>query len=185
MWNILICDIYINIYISFRLIPAGNVVFDGDSVNCQHGEDECALNRVHLCGIAHIPSDQPLQLFKFISCVAAKASIDKWRVCPSGGRTDVIDKCAFGDEGKELLESAAKSTLSLEPSHEYVPWVLIDNKHRVTGENDLIYSICKQLEWDSSNYKACDDYLSRNSGGTTVFRRLISNDMGRCNRLSE
>ena len=40
---------------NLTIVPYGNAHLDGDTVTCQHGDDECSGNSWEQCAIAHYP----------------------------------------------------------------------------------------------------------------------------------
>uniref|UniRef100_UPI00398EECB4 gamma-interferon-inducible lysosomal thiol reductase-like n=1 Tax=Pristiophorus japonicus TaxID=55135 RepID=UPI00398EECB4 len=59
---------------------------------------------------------------------------------------DTILSCANGDQGNELMHHNSQMTNELEPSHHYVPWILINGEHseglQHHAENDLFDLVC-------------------------------------------
>ncbi len=78
---------------------------------------------------------------------AAKAQID----------FDKIDLCSQGKIGNLLQHAYAVQTESLQPPHQYVPWVTVNGIHTEEierdAEKDLVQLICKTYKVDerSSN----------------------------------
>eukprot|EP00731_Ephydatia_muelleri_P030111 Em0021g634a len=55
----------------------------------------------------------------------------------------LMDACYTGDLGHELELMYANETDSLNPPHQYTPWVTINGKHSTEAEGgDLIKAIC-------------------------------------------
>ncbi|CAA7027869.1 unnamed protein product [Microthlaspi erraticum] len=109
-----------------KLVPFGNAeVSDNSTVTCQHGEEECKLNAIEACAISTWPD--PMLHFSFIMCV--EGSTKDWESCvPDPTSLKAINDCYSGDLSKKLILEYANQTLSLEPKHEYVPWVTLNGE---------------------------------------------------------
>lgn len=61
-----------------------------------------------------------------------------------------IETCANGPEGIKLHYVLGKQTDGLQPSHEYVPWILFNGKYNKEdmdhAQDDLLGIVCKYLE---------------------------------------
>ncbi|CBZ52797.1 hypothetical protein NCLIV_025860 [Neospora caninum Liverpool] len=86
-------------YIDLRLYPYGNAVEHGDQIECQHGPEECHLNKVSACAIRELHTD-PSQITNVLTCLESiKGSPDtEWRQC----LTEAGDKKA-AIQGKRWL----------------------------------------------------------------------------------
>lgn len=56
-------------YVDFKMIPAGNTYVNETTgkVECQHGPDECYLNKMLNCGIAAAATQK--QAISFVACI--------------------------------------------------------------------------------------------------------------------
>ncbi|KAI8465341.1 MAG: gamma interferon inducible lysosomal thiol reductase-domain-containing protein [Monoraphidium minutum] len=121
--------------VELEYIPAGNArLSDDGAIACQHGQNECDLNRAIACGLAQAP-DQA-DWFPFLHCLEAKADegdkdVDVSAVvhacAPRGGLVPsrVMD-CYSGPMGDFLQRRAVERTASLNPEHKWVPWVVVN-----------------------------------------------------------
>ncbi|XP_043576635.1 gamma-interferon-inducible lysosomal thiol reductase-like [Chiloscyllium plagiosum] len=135
------------------LIPFGNAkeIQDGQNwqFHCQHGEGECQGNTIQACMIHYLKnatSYMPViccmesassPLTGAQSCLQVHAPTVLW---------DTIISCVNGSKGNELMHQNAQMTNELEPSHNYVPWILINGEHseelQYRAENDLFSLVC-------------------------------------------
>ncbi|XP_010450255.1 PREDICTED: gamma-interferon-inducible lysosomal thiol reductase-like [Camelina sativa] len=124
-----------------KLVPFGNAhVSNNLTITCQHGEEECILNALEACAIRIWPD--PKLHYKFIQCV--EKDTNEWETCVQrSGREKAIKDCYNGDLSKKLILGYAKQTLSLEPKHEYVPWVTLNGKPLYDKYHNLAEQICK------------------------------------------
>ncbi|KAG6744291.1 hypothetical protein POTOM_053008 [Populus tomentosa] len=134
--------------LNLRLVPWGNAILDSNNtIECQHGDDECYLNIIHACAInlwPDLPQNEiDLQLitmqkkhFDFIKCIEKQykapdrnGAEESWEECSGklGLSTQSIKKCYDSGHGKELVLQNAKETDHLRPPHKYVPWVVVDD----------------------------------------------------------
>merc|ERR1740121_341329 len=105
----------------FNWVPYGNanVAQTGAPDGCQHGEDECFGNRLHLCAKREFGADTD-GLTQWVTCVMTnlvpdgKMSHDEatFRAC-DGDKADELLDCANNDESMDMLkESFFSSSLS-------------------------------------------------------------------------
>ena len=137
-----------------RLWPYGNAHEsqkpDGSwEFKCQHGKDECLGNLLEVCAMAHMNWDSNLYL-PVISCMeGADSPVAAAKGCLSA-LSDIpykaVKTCAWGAEGNALMHEVANRTDSLSPSHNYVPWVVVQGQHTDDLEreamNDLVGMVC-------------------------------------------
>ncbi|KAA6423972.1 MAG: hypothetical protein FRX49_05931, partial [Trebouxia sp. A1-2] len=145
----------------FRYIPYGNAketqasllcnrwqdfeikfLFDfQDGTVCQHGPQECELNRILSCAI-HLNPDQQVW-FPFAKCLESLGPskiqpLEPAEPCAQDASINysAIQDCASGklkacreytcQMAVELQKKAAEETASLKPAHTYVPWVTVN-----------------------------------------------------------
>jgi interferon gamma-inducible protein 30 len=131
---------------NLTIVPYGNArVIDGIT-RCQHGPDECILDRIEACVIDYYPDTH--SWFSFISCVEqqpAESRLDLWPQCGVALGLDVIgiQNCADGEEGDKLEAKNRELTDSLDPRHRYVPWVTINGQPLYEDLDSLFRRICE------------------------------------------
>ncbi|GAQ88305.1 interferon [Klebsormidium nitens] len=131
---------------TLTIIPYGNAKLIGGSIRCQHGPDECTLDRIEACVIDFYPDTH--SWFSFISCVEqqpAASRLELWPQCGVALGLDVIgiQNCADGEKGAELEARNRKLTESLDPPHRFVPWVTVDGAPLYEDLDSFFERICE------------------------------------------
>ncbi|KAH7727301.1 Protein F37H8.5 [Aphelenchoides avenae] len=151
--NNLYRDVYLQYgdYVDIELVPYGNAKRQNTTITCQHGDEECVINRYESCAIHFMPEPVP-----FIYCLESQLSrgteLQKAaRKCYATFHTqphiyDQIIHCANGDLGQKLQLAAAQRTENVWPeAHQYVPWLVFNNvslKAEQFRQNSLSATIC-------------------------------------------
>lgn len=118
---------------------------------CQHGEEECYGNIISTCALNSYPYNTT---FQFIACVeqsylpfsqAGKICADKF-----GLNWKHLNSCSVSKEGNHLQHIMATKTESLEPTHQFVPWITLNGNHtdsiQKAAETNLIKLICDHFK---------------------------------------
>nr|XP_060640843.1 gamma-interferon-inducible lysosomal thiol reductase [Anolis sagrei ordinatus] len=121
---------------NITLVPYGNAQeTKGPSrwqFECQHGQDECLGNMMETCLIDYFQDVS--YAFPVIFCMESSRNVTQnLPTClnlyfPEASLAN-ITSCIDGDLGNKLMHQNAQSTRSLNPPHQYVPWILINGKH--------------------------------------------------------
>ncbi|GMP89779.1 hypothetical protein CsSME_00041195 [Camellia sinensis var. sinensis] len=133
--------------VDLKLIPYGNArIGPNDTLTCQHGPLECLLNTVEACAISVWPDLN--KHFPFIYCVESlvyEHQYTQWETCFEKLDLDptLITECYSSGYGKELELQYAAETNTLQPPHEYVPWVVVDGVPLYEDYENFISYICK------------------------------------------
>jgi len=108
---------------------------------CQHGASECLGNMIEACAIKY-HQNSTAEWVNFISCCETSSQpVDKVGAsCASKqGWTDYstgIMSCVNGKEGNDLMHSIAVATQSLQPPHQWTPWVVMNGKPLTESQLD-------------------------------------------------
>lgn len=150
-------------------VPYGNAeenFVDGKWVfTCQHGEEECFGNMLHTCALHAYPRNIT---FPFIACMemSNEASVEETGKKCAGEQglsfTNLM-KCVNSKKGNQLQHEMAVKTKSLDPPHEYVPWITINGMHteaiQEEASKDLLGLICRTYKGPKPS--ACKDKVKR------------------------
>jgi len=145
-------------YVTLRAIPYGNAQMNHSKITCQHGHDECLGNKIMLCMMKQYPDWRTW--FPPFKCMeeSGKPPLNVTHKCLSaaGMNVEEVLSCARSEEGELLHLKAGKETTTLDPPHQFTPWVLIDGKPVGEKVMSLVSELCKKLPADlSSSIQAC------------------------------
>ncbi|KAK9855791.1 hypothetical protein WJX84_003604 [Apatococcus fuscideae] len=122
----------------------GNAHNNSEGLICQHGPQECSLNKIINCAIDLNPGQN--QWFPYLECVESNISkgVAAGKSCAEklGISFAPIQECVNGPHGDELVVSAAKKTAALIPAHQYVPWVLVNGIPMGSSADSLPAIVC-------------------------------------------
>lgn len=138
--------------VNVTLVPYGNAkeleVAGKWQYTCQHGPQECVGNLVETCALSILPFDKA---FPFIYCLETNNPATAGSQCAKElgllSEYPSIQNCSEGAMGNALEHSMALKTDALNPSHEYVPWVVLNGAHtnaiQNQAESDSLGLICQ------------------------------------------
>ena len=122
---------------------------------CQHGANECFGNLMENC-VFHLSGKQIG--FEFAICLEENirqysqdfTKTGAYCAQQLGVNMDDVTGCMQGDVGNKIQHDVADQTESLFPAHQYVPWIVVNNKHDSATENlvmdDLLGYVCKNYK---------------------------------------
>ncbi|CAG9837878.1 unnamed protein product [Diabrotica balteata] len=129
---------------------------------CQHGDNECYINRIHACVIDQKPVQS--DLINFLQCYLHQASVynipeellDIAKDCSGGTISfDDLKVCVEGSRADELLLSYSERQSELTPKLAYVPHIRFNGAYDPDLENDanqdFVGTICKLLKDNKPN----------------------------------
>ncbi|XP_040910331.1 gamma-interferon-inducible lysosomal thiol reductase [Toxotes jaculatrix] len=137
--------VLLNEIMTVTLVPYGNAVEKPDgqkyTFECQHGEQECLGNMIETCLL-----NMTDYAFPVIFCMESSADVIKSakscvEIYTPQLSWDTIMSCVKGDLGNQLMHQNALKTKSLNPPHEYVPWVTINEEHTEDLQNKAMSSL--------------------------------------------
>jgi len=117
---------------------------------CQHDVPECNGNLLEVCIMKYLDWDS-VKYLPVVECMEAAADpISSAQGCVkkhSNLSFDQIQTCAKGPEGNKLEHQMGEKTDNLDPSHTYVPWVVVNDQHtnalQSAAMTDLLALVCK------------------------------------------
>lgn len=118
--------------LNINLYPYGNAqeYWNGYSwqFRCQHGSSECIVNTLETCAMNVLPAAHRIP---FVQCMETTPYITYGSYCAQrvGADWKRLRTCYQGKEGNNLQHQVALKTSSLNPRHQYVPWVTVNGVH--------------------------------------------------------
>lgn len=140
-------------------IPYGNAAPSGDDVACQHGEDECFGNRLHLCAKREFGGDKQ-KMTNWVACVMANLmvpgkeshDVSTYQGC-DGEIFDTITQCANNPESLEMLKDAGSQTQATHPQS--VPWVVFEGEESYNSQTTFIQDLCNEEREKNLGQPSC------------------------------
>lgn len=146
-------------FVDLELVPYGNARHTTGAngtydITCQHGPQECKVNKLHSCVIHQLVDTS--RWFPFIYCMevalsghqdpdeATKKCYSQQGIEPN--EQTKITECTQGPLGDQLQKAAADRTDAVKPEqHTYVPWIMINDISLQSAQiyqNVLLPSLC-------------------------------------------
>ena len=122
---------------------------------CQHGSNECLGNLMEACALNVTGKQNGLA---FAVCVEENLEnygedfTQTGTYCAGvvGANFNDINSCMQSDLGNKVQHDIAVQTENLQPSHQYVPWVVVNGAHDTNVENQVMNDM---LSYICQNYK--------------------------------
>uniref|UniRef100_A0A6P7FUP8 Gamma-interferon-inducible lysosomal thiol reductase-like isoform X1 n=2 Tax=Endopterygota TaxID=33392 RepID=A0A6P7FUP8_DIAVI len=142
----------------------GKIIF-----TCQHGDEECYINRIHACVLDQKPSSSDFVTFIYHHLSATEERrrseqeelelAKKW--LPSSVSWDKVNDCYHGERGTELLLSYEDRQSKLHPKLAYVPNIrfngVFDVKIEQKARENLVLAVCSLLK--ENKPEICKDQI--------------------------
>ncbi|KAL4394989.1 hypothetical protein AHAS_Ahas02G0207100 [Arachis hypogaea] len=158
--------------VNLHLLPFGNAHIDqNQTVQCQHGPNECYLNTIEACALHEWPLCVSLNMrqeksFAFIKCVEVgvlKKSDDDdelkslWNSCCEELKLDSnpIKDCYESGRGNKLLLGYGEESKAQVPPHMFVPWVTVNDVPLEFDIFNVSRHVCNAYK-GSLKLKACN-----------------------------
>jgi len=176
--------------VDINFVPYGNAHEEGPDTSCQHGEDECFGNRLHLCaidkfcgGIEQVWSpenkacDNKNELRTWIIChmtnlvPEGKQSHDRatYEGCnPDAAWTNEVEQCASDAKSQRWLVMAGDKTRQAAPQS--VPWIISQKTPGYNLQSNFLINMCSEMETDGLGQPQCCVIAKQNSA---FGRRLL------------
>lgn len=140
--------IMLNDIMNLELVPYGNAqekqVGDKFEFTCQHGPDECLGNMIETCVMDKVPDAAVAVIYCMEAAVNVVKAVESCLALfsPTTVFGDIM-ACVNGEEGNQLMHQNAKKTTSLQPPHQYVPWITINGEHSDDLQEKAMNSLFK------------------------------------------
>jgi len=148
-----------------RSVPGSDGLYN---YTCQHGPDECVANRIYTAALDKYGQGAA---FKFVACLEASsdpASIANGLTCGNqhGVNYTAVRDLGLSDDGNRLEAHMADLTDALNPSHQYVPWIVFDGvtnqNYMNAASNNLKKVVCELYERKNGmGLEACTPYTDK------------------------
>jgi glutaredoxin len=117
--------------IDFRIEFVGQVR-EGGELSTMHGEAELAENLREACAQRHYPNNYAFM--DYVLCRNKNIRSNEWRSCVQEGMdAEVIERCAEGEEGRDLMTKSFNLANSL--GFTGSPSWLLNNRHTINGRD--------------------------------------------------
>ncbi|XP_050508426.1 gamma-interferon-inducible lysosomal thiol reductase isoform X5 [Diabrotica virgifera virgifera] len=136
---------------------------------CQHGDEECYINRIHACVLDQNPSslDYVTFIYKHLSATEERRRNEQEelelakQLVPSSVSWDKVNDCYHGERGTELLLSSEERQSKLNPALPWVPNLRFNGVYDKAIEEeatiDFTSTVCKLLKDNKPD--VCKDYV--------------------------
>ncbi|XP_028130183.2 gamma-interferon-inducible lysosomal thiol reductase isoform X6 [Diabrotica virgifera virgifera] len=144
----------------------GKVTFE-----CQHGDDECHVNRIHACVLDQNPSslDYVTFIYQYLSKTDLRDLNERQELelaqslLPSSLSWDSVSDCYHGERGTELLLGYEERQAQLNPELPWVPNIRFNGVYDAEVEYqamvDLTATVCNLLEDNKPD--VCKDHVTK------------------------
>jgi len=127
-----------------HFVPFGNAKENADKTfTCQHGANECKGNMIQACAMNAYPSQAAT--WPFILCLERGNPASDGQKCATSSKLDwtVINACVNNKTlSYEVMHVHAQDTKTLQPPHQYTPWITLNKKPLYEDFNNIKAKIC-------------------------------------------
>lgn len=145
-------------HFSVEFVPWGKTKrLDNGTLDCQFGPTDCAANRLQLCALSKLGTDQP-KMMEYINCeMSTLSSVSQNYTCVSqvGLSASAVQDCVDSAEGDALEIEAEGKTSKIVVV--YLPTVVRNGNYSPfvqMGKKDFKKYVCKFLK--NENLPACN-----------------------------
>lgn len=148
----------ISLIAEFSIFPFGNArqsyLENKWTFKCQHGSQECYGNLLQNCALNKTNFEIGTN---YIICLEENIHSFKKNFEKTGEHCaklqnlnfEEFKECMNGELGNEIMHSVAEKTNSLNPTHTYVPWVVVNGVHDDEIEDQILDNM---LNYICNNY---------------------------------
>ncbi|KAL1368732.1 hypothetical protein AAHE18_02G142800 [Arachis hypogaea] len=150
--------------VNLHLLPFGNAHIDqNQTVQCQHGPNECYLNTIEACALHEWPLEKSFAFIKCVEVGVLKKSDDDdelkslWNSCCEELKLDSnpIKDCYESGRGNKLLLGYGEESKAQVPPHMFVPWVTVNDVPLEFDIFNVSRHVCNAYK-GSLKLKACN-----------------------------
>ena len=164
-----------------NLWPYGNAretqTSSGWTFSCQHGEAECQYNFLETCAKNLVQC--PYQSFEFLNCIEANDNTTDYegvanKCATQAQLTNLSDimTCYKGTDAEALEHEVAVKTEALSPSHQWVPWVTVNDQYDEAVQDKIGDSL---LNYVCENYTGATKSKDCPASGSTKVASIPRN----------
>ena len=153
-------------YVNLTIFPYGNAqesqLSNGTwEFTCQHGPTECAGNLILACGRHYYQNTDFLNFFLCLESSNDPSTSGSGCATKYNLNYTEVQNCVDGAEGNQLQHEVAVETDSLQPPHQYVPWVTGNGEPMDIDSDQLVPFICKNYQGTPTPPWCSTDALER------------------------
>ncbi|VDM59706.1 unnamed protein product [Angiostrongylus costaricensis] len=161
-------------FINVEFVPFGNAEIINGTITCQHGPEECMINRFESC-LIHVLQSQD----HYLGVPFENASALCFRDLSIGeADQNLIQSCMVSELGEKLQQEAAEKTANVWPDqHIFVPWIIVNGVSLISKQamiDNLPYLLCDWYTGDEEIPFCSSEEAKRRSNSALRRNRLIN-----------
>lgn len=126
-----------------RFIPFGKAQIspDGEEYECQHGDLECARNRIQACALEWLNTDT--FRVSYVYCALNNITMDGQQQCVEAHGVSWSDTlmCTSNPSGKQLMVLHGQDTGTNAGGPTFIPTIVINEKYSEENQNKALYGL--------------------------------------------